>query len=104
MLTSYRKQPAFNHVNGKRELVELKNNIFVVSLTHWDREWRFPFETTRVLLMEMMDSVLEMLDSDADYKCFHLDGQTILLDDYVQARPENKNKIIDWITVLSNYN
>jgi len=77
--------------------MKLKNNIYVVSLTHWDREWRFPFETTRVLLMEMMDSVLAMLDSDPDYKCFHLDGQTILLDDYIQARPENKEKIINYV-------
>ena len=38
--------------------MDLKNNIYVVSLTHWDREWRFPFEKTRVLLIEMMDSVL----------------------------------------------
>ena len=77
--------------------MDLKNNIYVVSLTHWDREWRFPFEKTRVLLMEMMDNVLVTLDSDPDYKCFHLDGQTILLDDYVEARPENKDKIIDYV-------
>ncbi len=77
--------------------MELKNNIFVVSLTHWDREWRFPFEKTRVLLVEMMDSVLEMLEKDPDYKCFHLDGQTILLDDYLEARPGNKQKVIDYV-------
>ena len=77
--------------------MELKNNIYVASLTHWDREWRFPFEKTRVLLIEMMDNVLATLDNDADYKCFHLDGQTILLDDYTEARPENKEKIINYV-------
>ncbi len=77
--------------------MELKNNIFVISLTHWDREWRFPFEKTRMLLIEMMDSVLKVLEEDPDYNCFHLDGHTILLDDYIEVRPENKQKIIDYV-------
>ncbi len=77
--------------------MELKNNIYVVSLTHWDREWRFPFEKTRMLLVEMMDSVLDLLDNDPDYKCFHLDGQTILLDDYCEVRPENIDKIRGYV-------
>ena len=77
--------------------MELKNNIFVVSLTHWDREWRFPFEKTRMLLVEMIDSMLELLDKDPDYQCFHLDGQTILLEDYCEVRPENAEKLRQYI-------
>ena len=77
--------------------MELKNNIYIVSLTHWDREWRFPFEKTRMLLVEMLDSVLDLLDNDPEYKCFHLDGQTILLEDYCEVRPENYEKICDYV-------
>ncbi|MEN8128571.1 MAG: hypothetical protein ABFR90_12330 [Planctomycetota bacterium] len=77
--------------------MDLKNNIYVVSLTHWDREWRFPFEKTRMLLVEMMDNVLELLDKDPDYNCFHLDGQTILLEDYCEVRPENADKISQYV-------
>ena len=69
--------------------MELKNNIYLVSLTQWDREWRFPFEKNRMLLVEMMDGLLDLLDKDPNYACFQLDGQTILLDDYCQVKPEN---------------
>jgi len=73
--------------------MKLLNNLYVLSLTHWDREWRFPFQKTRLLLVEMMDELLRVLDTTPDYKCFHLDGQTILLDDYCAVRPENADKI-----------
>lgn len=73
--------------------MELMNNIYVVSLTHWDREWRFPFEKTRMLLVEMMDGLLDLLDRDPEYPCFHLDGQTILLEDYCEVRPQNADRI-----------
>jgi len=73
--------------------MELKNNIYVISLTHWDREWRFPFEQTRLMLVKMMDSLLDMLDNEPDYACFHMDGHTILLEDYCEARPENADRI-----------
>ena len=77
--------------------MELKNNIFVVSLTHWDREWRHPFEHSRLMLVEMMDNLLEMLDGSPDYACFHLDGHTILLEDYCQAKPENADRIRKYV-------
>ena len=71
-----------------------KNEIIVIQLTHWDREWRFPFEKTRLLLVEMMDHLLTTMENNPAYKYFHLDGQTILLDDYCEVRPENKDRII----------
>lgn len=77
--------------------MELTNDIYVISLTHWDREWRFPFQKTRMLLVEMMDEVLDVLDTDPDYVCFHLDGQTILLEDYCEVRPENAERIRQYV-------
>lgn len=73
--------------------MELLNDLYVLSLTHWDREWRFPFEKTRMLLVEMMDELLRVLDENPDYACFHLDGQTVLLEDYCEVRPENEQRI-----------
>ena len=40
-----------------------------------------------------MDTLIETLENDKDYKSFHLDGQTILLEDYLQVRPENKDRL-----------
>ena len=37
--------------------MQLMNNLHVISLTHWDREWRFPFQKTRMLLVEMLDEI-----------------------------------------------
>lgn len=78
-------------------MAELKHKIHLISLTHWDREWRFPFEETRMLLAEMMDGLLDLLDREDRYKHYHLDGQSILLEDYLQARPDSRQRLIDRI-------
>ena len=64
--------------------------IKVVSNTHWDREFRQSFEKTRRNLLEMMDVTLDILDKDPKYHSFTLDGHSILLDDYLEMRPERK--------------
>lgn len=63
--------------------------IFVVSNTHWDREFRFSFEKTRYKLLRMMDTIIEILKNDSDFHSFTLDGYTLLIDDYLEIRPEN---------------
>jgi len=78
-------------------MAKLKHQIHLISLTHWDREWRFPFEETRMLLVEMMDGLLELLESNPDYKHYHLDGQSILVEDYLEARPENRQRLVKHI-------
>ena len=62
----------------------------VISHTHWDREWYLPYEKHHMLLIEFMDTLLDTLERDPEYKSFHLDGQTIILEDYLQVRPEKK--------------
>lgn len=65
----------------------------VISNTHWDREWRHPFQETRTHLVELMDWLLELFDKYPDYKHYHLDSQTIPLEDYLEIRPENREKL-----------
>jgi len=74
-------------------MAKLKHKIHLISLTHWDREWRFCFEETRMLLVEMMDGLLDLLDHQDRYRHYHLDGHSILLEDYLQARPENRDRL-----------
>ena len=69
---------------------ELKRTFVVVSHTHWDREWYRPFEEFRVRLVRMLDNLLDLLDRDPEYRHFVLDGQTIVLDDYLEVRPERR--------------
>ncbi len=62
--------------------------LHVISHTHWDREWYQTFQQFRLRLVHLVDKLLDILDSDPDFKYFMLDGQTIVLDDYLLMRPE----------------
>jgi mannosylglycerate hydrolase len=64
--------------------------IMVVSNTHWDREFRRSFEKTRRRLLTMMDITLRILEQDPTYHSFTLDGHSILVDDYLEMRPEQR--------------
>jgi len=59
--------------------------VLVVSHTHWDREWYLPAGRLRQRLVALID---ELLDDRATDSPFLLDGQAIVLDDYVDVRPE----------------
>jgi len=65
----------------------------VVSHTHWDREWYMPFQEYRIWLVELMDNLLKVFDEKPGFKCFTLDGQTSVLEDYLEVRPEKLEKI-----------
>ncbi|HEY8491522.1 MAG TPA: glycoside hydrolase family 38 C-terminal domain-containing protein [Dehalococcoidia bacterium] len=66
----------------------------VVSHAHWDREWYLPFQEFRMRLVRMMDQLLEILDTNPDYRSFMLDGHTLLVDDYLEVRPERRDDIL----------
>lgn len=71
--------------------------IKVISNTHWDREFRRSFEKTRKDLIIMMDMILDILEKDPDYHSFTLDGHAILVDDYLEMRPEKTQQVKDLI-------
>ncbi len=65
----------------------------VVAHTHWDREWYLPFEQFRLKLGAVVDGVLDTLEGDPSFTSFTLDGQAIVLEDYVEVRPENEARL-----------
>ncbi len=67
--------------------------IHVLSYTHWDREFRFDFETTRSWLVILMDRLIEIMEADPEYKHFTMDGQFVLIDDYLEIRPEMRERL-----------
>lgn len=71
--------------------------VYIVPHSHWDREWYMPFEQHHMRLIELIDNLIKLFKTDPNYKYFHLDGQTIILDDYLKVRPENKAIIQDLI-------
>ena len=70
-------------------------HFIVVPHTHWDREWYRPFEDFRRRLVQLVDGLLELLDTDPTFPYFHFDGQTITLDDYVAIRPGRAARLRD---------
>lgn len=70
-----------------------KKTYHFISHTHWDREWYLPFERFRYRLVNLIDKLLDLLDRDAAFRHFHLDGQTIVLDDYYALRPGNRDRL-----------
>ena len=65
----------------------------VISNTHWDREWRYPFQIYRMDLVDMIDRLLDILLKEKEYRAFFLDSQTVILEDYLEIRPENRSLI-----------
>ncbi|MBP2097835.1 alpha-mannosidase [Enterococcus rivorum] len=68
----------------------MKKKVYIISHSHWDREWYMPYEQHHMRLVELMDDLLDLFETDSDFKSFHLDGQTIILDDYLEVRPERR--------------
>ena len=66
---------------------------FVVPHTHWDREWYLPFEQFQLRLGAVVDEVLDVLERDPEFTSFTLDGQAVVLEDYLEARPANERRL-----------
>jgi alpha-mannosidase len=64
----------------------------MVSHTHWDREWYKTFQSFRARLVDTIDRVLALLAEDPGYS-FQLDGQAIVVEDYLAIRPERRSEL-----------
>lgn len=71
----------------------MASQIHVVPHFHWDREWYFTTEESKILLINDMEEVLQRLEQDPDYPCFVLDGQTAVLEDYLSVCPGNRARL-----------
>ena len=67
--------------------------VTLVPHTHWDREWYEPFSVFSERLVAMMDTLLDL--EAKGFPHFHLDGQTAMIDDYLQHRPERAEELAE---------
>jgi mannosylglycerate hydrolase len=72
-------------------------NIILVPHTHWDREWYQTFQQFRMRLVHTVDKLLDILDRDDAFTHFMLDGQTIVLDDYLEVEPQQEERLRHYI-------
>src|SRR5947209_3790968 len=71
----------------------VETHLLVTPHTHWDREWYLTFQQFRMRLVRAVDLVLDTLEADPNFTHFMLDGQTIVLEDYLEVRPENAERL-----------
>ncbi len=50
------------------------------------------------MLIEMMDGLLNILDNYPDYRSYLLDSQSVPVEDYLEARPENRDRVIKHVS------
>lgn len=67
--------------------------VHIVPHMHWDREWYFSTEESRILLVNNMKEIMDMLENNPDYPYFVMDGQTAILEDYLAVKPQDKERI-----------
>jgi mannosylglycerate hydrolase len=66
----------------------MPRTVAIVPHTHWDREWYAPYQTFRLQLVDLLDTLLPAMEADPSYAHFLLDGQMAVIDDYLAVRPE----------------
>ena len=72
-----------------------KLKVHVVTHTHWDREWYLPFEVFRKRLVRLVDQLIDEMSKGDNFRYFMLDGQTVVLEDYLEIKPEMKDKLLN---------
>ncbi len=68
------------------------DQLYFVVHTHWDREWYQPFQQMRARLVTMADRMIPLVERGT-IPSFHFDGQTIVLDDYLEMRPQAEPRL-----------
>lgn len=75
----------------------MQNSAVFVPHFHWDREWYEPFQVFRHRLVAALDTVLETAEANPDFR-FTVDGQMAAIEDYLEMRPENRERVVALVT------
>ena len=67
--------------------------LHVVSHTHWDREWYRTYQQFRFRLVHLVAELVDLMERDPSYRFFLLDGQTVVLEDVVDVRPDLEDRL-----------
>ena len=65
----------------------------LIAHTHWDREWYLPRSVFVSRLVPAVDDLIARLEAEPCIRSFLLDGQTVLVEDYLRVRPEQSDEI-----------
>ncbi|MDI3548735.1 MAG: 2-O-(6-phospho-alpha-D-mannosyl)-D-glycerate hydrolase [Halanaerobiales bacterium] len=71
---------------------------FIVPHTHWDREWYLTFQQFKLRLIRTFENLFDIIENDEEFTDFNFDGQTIVLEDYLEVYPDKKNLLKKYIS------
>jgi len=69
----------------------------IISHTHWDREWYKPFQYFNVKLHYLFEALFHLFETEKDYRHFMLDGQMLMIEDYLNTHPTQFDKIKKYV-------
>ncbi|WP_148244397.1 glycoside hydrolase family 38 C-terminal domain-containing protein [Enterobacter asburiae] len=69
------------------------NQIHVIAHTHWDQEWYFTRQDSMVLASYNFADVIDTLEQDPAYRCYHLDGQMAVVEDFLAINPDYRARL-----------
>lgn len=72
----------------------MSRRFHYVLSTHWDREWYEPFQHYRWRLVTLIDGILDAMADGRYPGAFTTDGQAILVEDYLEVRPERREEFL----------
>ena len=68
--------------------------MHIIPHSHWDREWYMGFERHRMRLVELFDTLIDVMEKNPDYTYYHMDGQFVTVEDYLEVRPGMKDRLM----------
>lgn len=71
--------------------------VYIFSHTHWDREWYHSQKQFQYQLGKVFDEIIDVIENDDEFVAFTADGQTSVIEDYLEIRPHNADKIKNFI-------
>ena len=71
----------------------MKKTLHIIPHSHWDREWYMPFEKHRARLVDLFDDLITTMEQNEDYTYYHMDGQYVAIEDYLEIRPYMKDRL-----------
>ncbi|MFW9974305.1 MAG: hypothetical protein ACFFDQ_03415, partial [Candidatus Thorarchaeota archaeon] len=75
----------------------MNDDAILISETHWDRAWYQTFQQFRLRLVNLVDNLLNIIDTDPRFTHFTFDGQTVVLEDYLEIKPEQRERLTQYI-------
>src|SRR2546430_11598089 len=65
----------------------------LITDAHWGREWYLPRGALQARLVAVTGDLIERLQAQPAYRSFLLDGQTVLVEDYLRACPDREGDL-----------